>query len=329
MRFAIDEIVTLVDKKIDHAYELAAAGDIVGAVEVFDEVRNFGETPDLKERVDKLENDFLKTVAAERDAFRSYVKQGNPVDPDRRILIFADSLGLPRPGDPSNVVDNQATSYAFALREAVKRRHKDGAPKAAVDPICQRYATSATVLENMPLAQIEGADVIVHVGLNDFSRRIFLERQRLSLKLLPNALVNKIVKFSQVNMHRADIIRRYDQLCYTPLDKWVKNIAEIAGKAKSGGARSLTWFTMVQLPMRVEAHTPSYRYNVLSYNLALYAAEKSGAIKLLDLDRMFWERGFETLMHSDLMHLSQKAHLFVCNRMIEQLFDVDEYTFKE
>jgi hypothetical protein len=329
MAFSINEIVDTVEKKIDKAYQLAAAGDIASAVELFDEVRNFGETPDLKERVDKLEKDFLKSVTAERDAFRSYVKQGNPVDPERRIVIFADSLGLPRPGDPSNVLDNQATSYAFALREAVKRRHKEGAPKAAVDPICQRYATSATVIENMPLAQLEGADVIVHVGLNDFSRRIFLERQRQSLKLLPNALINKIVKFSQVNMHRADIIRRYDQHCYTPLDKWVNNIAEIAEKAKSGGARSLTWLTMVQLPVRVEAHTPGYRYNVLSYNLALYAAERSKAIKLLDVDRIFWELGFESLMHSDLMHLTQKAHLFVCNRMIEQLFDVEKYTFKE
>lgn len=325
----MDELVVNVEKKVDRAYQLADAGDIVSAVEVFDEVRNFGEAPELKGRVDKLENEFLKSVTAERDAFRSYVKQGNPVDPERRIVIFADSLGLPRPGDPSNVIDNQATSYAFALREAVKRRQKDGAPKAAVDPVCQRYATSSTVIENMKLAQLVDADVIVHVGLNDFSRRIFLERQRLSLKLLPNALVNRIVKFSQVNMYRADIIRRYDQMCYTPLDKWVENIGAIAATAKSGGARSLTWFTMVQLPKRVEAHTPGYRYNVLSYNLALYAAERSGAIKLLDLDRMFWERGFETHMHSDLMHLSPKAHLVVCNRMIEQLFDVSEYTFKE
>ena len=232
MRFANDEIIASVEKKIDKAYQLAAGSDISGAVEMFDEVRNFGEAPELKERVDTLEQDFLKNVEAERDAFRSYVRQGNPVDPERRILIFADSLGLPRPGDPSNVIDNQATSYAFALREAVKRRHKDGAPKAAVDPICQRYATSATVIKNMELAQMDGADVIVHVGLNDFSRRIFLERQRLSLKLLPNQLINKIVKFSQVDMHRADIIRRYDQHCYTPLPTWEKNIAAIAEKVK-------------------------------------------------------------------------------------------------
>ena len=86
---------------------------------------------------------------------------------------------------------------------------------------------------------------------------------------------------------------------------------------------------MVQLPVRVEAHTPNYRYNVVSYNLSLYSAARAGAIGLLDLDRQFWERGFETYMHADLMHLSQRAHLYVCNRMIERLFDVAEYTFKE
>ena len=44
---------------------------------------------------------------------------------------------------------------------------------------------------------------------------------------------------------------------------------------------------------------------------------------------MFWERGYESHMHSDLMHLSPKGHLYICNRMIERLFDVKEYLVKE
>ncbi|WP_274626794.1 SGNH/GDSL hydrolase family protein [Arvimicrobium flavum] len=325
-----EDFVAEVDRQITRAYELAERGDVAGAVELFGEIRDFGERPQLKPLVDKLENGFRASVSAERDKFRTFIREGNPSDPERRIVILADSLGLPRPEHPNDILNGLPTSYAFALREAVARRAaEEGAPATAIDPLCQRYATTDRVLENMALAQLDGADLIIHVGLNDFSRRIFMERQRLALKLLPNALVNRIVKFSQVNMYRADLIRHFSEFCYVPLDKWVANIQSIIDKANAAGARSLTWFTIVQLPMTVESHTPNYRYNVTRYNLALYEAARRGDIQLLDADRMFWDHGYKAHMHSDLMHLSPKGHVSICNRMIERLFDVKAYRVHE
>lgn len=330
MDVGLEDFAAEVERKVSKAYQLAEKKDIKGAVEIFGDIRNFGEQPGLKERVDKLEKEFQASIRSERDQFRSYIKQGNPLEPERRIVILADSLGLPRPDQPNNVIDSQATNYPFALREGVKRRNaKDGGPKTAIDPLCQRYATSETVLQNLELTSVTDADVIIHVGLNDFSRRIFMERQRLAMKLLPNDLVNRIVCFSQANMYRADIIRHYSEFCYVPIEKWHANIRTIVDKVKEGGARSLTWFTIIQLPVRVEAHTPNYRYNVVRYNLGLYDAARRGLFDLLDVDRMFWERGYEAHMHSDLMHLSPKGHLYICNRMIERLFGVKEYLVKE
>jgi hypothetical protein len=321
-------VVKAVAEKINNAYRAAEAKDMANAVRLFDEVRNFAATPDLSDKTDKFEADFQKSIRQERDKFRSYVREGNPPAAERKIVILADSLGLPRPKEPLNVLDNMATSYAFALREGTKRL-AGKVPKTSIDPLCTRYATSDTVLRDMALADLDGADVIVHVGLNDFSRRIFTERQRLSMKMLPQELVNKIVKFGQANMYRAEIIAAFPEHCYVPHDKWIANIAEIATSARKAGARSVTWLSIMQLPVSVERHTPNYRFNVLRYNLALYDAVRTGLIEMLDVDCLFRDFGREKFVHSDQMHLSLRGHLFICNRFIERLFGLAEYNFKE
>lgn len=323
-----EDFVAEIERDVTKAYELAEARDIEEAVELFDKIRDFCERPELKIRADKLEGDFKRSVSSERDQFRAFISQRNPAEPKRRVVILADSLGLPRPAHPKDFLDSQPTTYALALQQATRRRAEIGGPPTAIDPLCQRYATSDTVLENMALASLEGADVIVHVGLNDFSRRIFMERQRLAMKLLPADLVNRIVRFSQVNMYRADIIRHFNDFAYVSLEDWTANIGTITEKAKAAGARSVTWFTIIQLPMKVESHTPYYRYNVLRYNLALYEAHRHGLIDILDIDRMFWEQGFESHVDADLMHLSLKGHTYVANRLMERFFDLKVYPEK-
>ena len=327
---ADDKIIASVESDIDRAFALAEDGKIIQAVDLFGKVRDFANCEEMSALVDILEEQFRATVTTERDKFHNYVRQGNMPQATRKTVILADSLGLPRPGEPLNVVGNDATSYAFALREANKRlaRSEDVEPMA-VEPICERYATSETVLRNMDLVDLKDADVVVHVGLNDFSRRIFMERQRLSLKLLPTALSQKIVRFSQVNYYRSALIKHFDDYCYVSREQWAANISALVKKAKAKGARSVTWLTIIQLPLRVEAHTPGYRYNVLNYNLQLYQDEKKGNIHLLDVDRLFWERGIGGHMHEDAMHLSKVGHLCVCNRLVERFYGLESYTVKE
>ena len=160
---------------------------------------------------------------------------------------------------------------------------------------------------------------VVHVGLNDFSRRIFTESQRVALKLLPQDLVREIVRFSQVNHYRWDIIERYEDYCYVTLDRWRRNIAEIVARVTDKGARSVTWLTIVQLPSSVEAHTPGYRYNVNRYNGALYEAQKHRLLSVYDLDRVAWEVGIDKVMLEDRMHISLDGHAIIGRGLVPHL----------
>ncbi|MDX2158252.1 MAG: hypothetical protein SFW09_17255 [Hyphomicrobiaceae bacterium] len=304
----VDEIRT----KIAAAHAMAVGGSRREAVDLFHEIRCFADRGPLAEVVGKLVAEFSATNEAERNKFNAFVRQGSPANATRRAILFSDSLGLPRPRQPLGAIGNRATSYAFALRENLKRSARNNSnPAFRIEPWCQRYATSENVLSWIDGIDFTDANVFVHVGLNDFSRRIFTERQRISMKLLPPDLVREIVRFSQANHYRWDIINQYDDYCYVSIDRWRRNIAEVAAGVGRKGARSVTWFTIVQLPLAVETHTPHYRFNVTRYNGALYEAQKDRLLRVYDLDRVAWENGINKVMLDDLMHISLDGHAII------------------
>jgi len=322
-----NEVVETLSGEIDEAYGRAEAGEIDRAVELFDGVRQFATRFGLNKPVEDAEQAFREGVQRERESFAAYVNRGNPTQPDRRILVFADSLGLPRPGEAPNVVNARPSNYPFALREAFKRVRKiDGsAPRVGIYPWCQRYATSDDVVAALRDTDVNRADVVVHVGLNDFSVRIFTEPQRLSLSLLPNELVRKITRFAQADMYRFEITKRFPDHVYVPLQRFAENIETIASVLRAGNVRSITCLTIISLPMHVERHTANYRWNVTRYNNVLYDARRRGRINLIDIDRHAWEYGFSKFMHADLMHLSPDGHVYICNRFVERILGLKEY----
>jgi lysophospholipase L1-like esterase len=315
--------------KLEEAYALAAAGGRREAALLFGELRRFGEDPSVAPTVDRIQARFMSEMAKERDRFRAHIAERQPSKTATRIVICADSLGLPRPDEPLDQIEGRPTSYAYAMTESFAALAAAGKLAIGVEAWCQRYATSDTVVGWLDGIDLKDAHLLVHVGLNDFSRRIFDERQRLSLQILPDALRANLLCFAQANMYRRDIIEAFRDYCYVPRERWRQNIGRIVDVARAKGARSINWLTIVQLPDEKIATTPRYRANVLAYNLALYEARDNGRIRLIDIDRAAWENAFPSFLRDDLMHLSPAGHRWVANRLVELVLGVKGYTVGE
>lgn len=309
-------IVRELTEKLDEAFKRGRAGDTAGAVALFHEIRCFADKPPLREAADALFLDYRRTNIAERERFRTFVARRNPPGARRRLVVLAGSLAMPRPKEPFGHIDGVPTSYPVGIQD----RFRSTEAPVAVEAMCQRYATTDSFRRYSELVELEGADLLVHVGHNDFAVRMFLERQRIALKLLPTDLVQRITRFCNADNFRRHIVEAYDGYCYVPLVRWKRNIEEIVATARVKGARSVTFTNIVQVPSGVEEHTPSYRRNLLTYNLVLYEAAFRKEVRLIDTDRLIWENGFAQLMLPDQMHLSPAGHGRMVDWIAQHIF---------
>ncbi|RYE75712.1 MAG: SGNH/GDSL hydrolase family protein, partial [Myxococcales bacterium] len=180
-------------------------------------------------------------------------------------------------------------------------------PGWAVESICQRYLTMTRVLDLL-LADPDlavGADVVLHIGLNDCADRMFLEHERIALGLLPDELKDSIVRFAQ--QHRRDILAHLPGHHYVPPTEFTATVDTILSILASR-ARRVVVATIILPPIRFWPATPGLQANFGRYNLALMdAAARHGAL-VFDVDRHMWANQNEGVLQSDGMHLDTAGH---------------------
>lgn len=297
-----------VEALIDQAAAAAArgAGDVAAAL--FHEVRRFAETPRRADAMARRVAAFGAPYVRERKAFAAMLAARAPAGDARRVAMFGDSLGLPRPGEPLDRVGGRPATYALAMQ--------DSGRVGAVEPWFQRYGTSDLVLRLLDEADLRDAVVVIHVGLVDFSPRIFTENQRLSLDMLPEAVKGKILAFAQTRRNRRSIIETFDNYCYVPLPRWRENLRRIIRRCRLQGARRLILMPPIQAEGDVEAHTPQYFETYARYKEAMREEAARGA-EFFDLDRFVWREGYGRIMLDDNMHIALEGHAAIAARLVE------------
>nr|WP_245182034.1 GDSL-type esterase/lipase family protein [Sinorhizobium mexicanum] len=166
-------------------------------------------------------------------------------------------------------------------------------------------------------ADCRNADVLIHIGLNDCVVRMFMEEQRLALSTLTVEIRQKIVQFAQV--YRTPLVESDFDHTYTPLTVYEKRLEEAAKLARSNGARSVTFVTIIQPPTKFAAKTPHMSWSFNRFNMAVYDVAKRERCNLIDMDRICWEQGTQKTLSPDGMHLSAAGHALMAENFMALL----------
>lgn len=298
-----------VSAKIEAAFAAMQARRIPDGLAAFREARRMAaETCDQAALQAILDREQAALVT-EAKAMKGALDAANPPQAQRRVLIFSDSLALPRPDRPDEASSGYAGAYPFMLQKSLAARAREsGEEPIAVSAWCQRYLTTDGVVDLLPRlrANAAGADIVVHVGLNDCANRIFLVRERHAVSLLPAPVGARLVEFGRV--YRRSIISSQANYAYVPLDRFAANLARLAGFAREFGARRMIFATIVMPPLRAHPATPNMAQNFTRYNLLVYENAQKHRAGVLDTDRLMWENGNAVTLLPDGMHLAEPGH---------------------
>ncbi|MTI03952.1 hypothetical protein E1180_00230 [Roseibium denhamense] len=294
-----------IDRLITRALEMGRVGDKEEAVHAFALCRvmlaSRASKNELERRV-KLEQVKLRTEA---DQMREHFLGLSSDNPQRRVTVYSDSLGLPRPQEMDAYESTVKLTYSGQLMRLLSEESNGN---EHLDTNCQRFCTTNEVIALMyeRPESLKGADVLIHVGLNDCSIRMFMAPQRIACGLLPAAIREKVLEFARV--YRVDLVKAFPHHQYVPLDTFQSNLFKIANLTKENGAKSLTFSTIVLVPMRFWPSTPGVVKNFTSYNMAIMQIADQVGANVLEIDRLMWQHGTGSMLDKDGMHLSHRGH---------------------
>lgn len=287
---------------IDLAFERAEAGQREIAVLQFALARTLSfrlaDPSALKTVQDKDRSAYVK----EREVYRKLIPE--KPDASRKLLLIADSLGLPRPNDKEGPLKGAERTYTGLIDAKFE--------ELRVTSICQRFLSTTEVVDLLQEDEDlgRGSDVLIHVGLNDCANRMFLEAERLSLALLSVDTRKRVIEFSR--LYRRDILQNLPPHHYTTIENFRKNLDMCVSLLKERDAGRITLTTIILPPARSWPGTPGMNRNFATYNLAIMDATHRHQVGLFDLDRHIWQAQGRKVLLDDGMHLSDTGHqLFV------------------
>lgn len=305
-----------VARLMSSANHCADSGDMEQAVQLFKQARLLLiETCPRNELEERILN-FHTRLDREEASFLNGISKRNNNSTDK-IVVFADSLGLPSTEDKTKFDAAFDKTYSYHLTNLGKNPNS----KFQVKPRCRRYATVETVYQNLKdnatVADCKDAHVLVHVGLNDTAVRMFLENQRLAITFLPEVLQKTLIEFTR--KYRNSISLSDLDHTYVPIHRFKKTLHQIGSTLVAAKPRSVTLTTTIVPPTKFWLATPHINWNFSRYNYEIMSAAKEYEFILLDVDRIMWEGHTSTTLKTDGMHLSHKGCELFAERYLDSL----------
>lgn len=292
-----------ISEQIEHAFALAESGATEAAAYAFASARALAvaHAPQLAQRV----AGYGTALGRERIEFRDMIAERRSAD--RTMLILGDSLGLPRPESKSGPAKGADETYPMMLLDLL--------PTHQVESHCQRYFTSESVLQLLEANPELGsnADVVVHIGLNDCAKRMFLEPQRLALDALTPAVKDRMVAFAQ--RYRKVLLAELPALHYVDPHDFTAHLESVVSTLRTRSARRILLTTIILPPERFWPATPGINANFGDYNQRIMQVVERTGVTLFDLDRLVWATQHESVLLDDGMHLSPRGHRLFAERV--------------
>lgn len=302
---AVPDAKNQLARQLREAHDFAQAGRAEFAVAAFEQARRMAVSLCDPKWLARRMADDRRQMRAEREAFSTRFAAG-PNGKGRPLLVFADSLGLPRP-ERGVTAESVKETYSWWLGE--------GAFDRKVTPVCQRFFTSADVLSDLLADETLGrdGDTLIHVGLNDCAARMFLPEERLAIGYFDEAIQKSVVGFARI--YRRDILRLTPTRHYVAIDDFRANLTAVGKVLASRGNGKVIFSTIILPPEKFWPATPGINWNFGRYNLAIMDVAHALGAKIFDADRVMWEAFPRSPLLGDGMHLSGYGHQLFANRV--------------
>lgn len=222
-----------------------------------------------------------------------------------RIVVFADSLSLPRIEDGDVV--NWEDTWAYLL----KKKLSEDKPNIEVINCGARARVSDSLIKHdyQEHIQFKKPDtVIVQVGIVDCAPRIISlkEKDILNSKFIPRMFRESLIRYRKKNKQKIIARAPLKRVYTSPID-FKRNLQQFISKIKSEQRNiDLIFIPIVANIPFMEESSPSYGSNIDLYNRIIKELADKEGLKFLNLSRDFWET--PSFYCSDGYHLSSKGN---------------------
>lgn len=308
-----------IESLIDEAYILVEADETEQAANQFHTARRLLvsgiEPKQMRKKLLHVRVNFAREAREYKDELIAHVEKENLFE---KVVIISDSLALPRPLEMKGQRHGLELAYPYWLQEKIKDEGK------AVISWGQRYMTTQLFLDNYDTISQEvggfsNADMVIHIGLNDYVERMFLEEERIAMDMLPSIIKEKMAKFAQ--KHRMMILDNQDDYAYVPSGKFRENIENIILKLRQDNVKSIMFVNQIALPMDRWKYTANYIYIFTRCNMVFYEMSKKYGVKIVDIDRLVWQNGLKQMLNDDMMHLGLEGHKMLSQSIANEVLE--------
>jgi len=313
-----NSIENILSQYIDKAFQVAEKKSIIEGVEIYFTLRGLLKTLQIngKSASSALDEQRQEYQNEAKKFYRNILNTTNNNKHEETIFIVGDSLQLPRPIETKENNNGIQHTTSYKLLQKIHANNL----ALTVKPWAQRYFTTDSLLrvwDRIIPKDLSNTHLIIHLGLNDYVERIFLEEERLALSLCSPSLTQKIVKFGQ--QYRRIIIQKQFNHSYVPFEKFKKNIQQIILQSKQNSVKSLSFVNIIASHVESWEKTPRSMWLTSKYNMFLYDMEQQHNINLIDLDRRLWEAGIHEYLLEDKMHLSHQGHQLLADTILKTI----------
>ncbi|WP_318867673.1 GDSL-type esterase/lipase family protein [Sinorhizobium meliloti] len=291
---------------LNDAYRAAAEGDFGRAIPHFCAARSELVPYVNSQRLAAAVSSESRKLGDESRAFEALAADRENLTGPRTVLL-SDSLGLPRAGPGE--ADCFEKTYAGLILHA---------RRGPVQPIFRRLGTTWDVVDGLVnRASLAGADVMIHIGLNDCAVRMFKEKERIALTLVSEYLRERFLRF--VKAYRSKIVLSDLDYTYTPLHVFRDRLSRSVQIARRSRARSISIATIVQPPETFAVRTPRMAWNFNRYNSVVREVAEQNGITLIDINGLCHHHGKEKTLSADGMHLSAAGHTLMADAYLDSI----------
>ena len=234
-----------------------------------------------------------------------------------KIVIFADSLALPREEEAGNVPYENTYPYLLdqSLRELYGKRspivHERGERRRSIKDV---------LLDWQEQVDRRKADiVIIQVGIVDCAPRVFLPGERKIMSLVrPSELRETIL--NHVRKNRRRIISMRPNRVYVPIDLFEQCVDKIVYRGYKSGLHSLIFINIISPSDTLEYRSPGFQKNVNHYNLRLEQRVLGNKmVKLIDFNELIRQHGGTELLTVEGMHPNSTGHALLAQSLSDTI----------
>jgi hypothetical protein len=237
--------------------------------------------------------------------------------PAWRILLIADSLGLPRPAMPA--YDSHAViydqTYPYLLSTNLKKIEKSG-------ELCFEWVMNAERARTMPKAlgywTGEGSlflpkIVLIHVGIVDCAPRVFTPLEHYLVgKVKPLSLQKSVLNFVSRNRRKRILAR---PKVYTSLPKFAEAASDIARGCAEAGVR-LGFISIAPTNEVLAYRSPGIKENIVNYNQVLQNVAHEWGASFIDFYSALSSYSPDEYLLGDGHHLDLQGHVILTDLLL-------------